>query len=163
MFVKKVKNINRQRVDTLDELTEKTCYYISRDHLISEIAEHLTKWKKDLVNEKGQYILFLASWESTSGHSMLMYAAIYNGMFPNPDINMVVDYFLEFVHHGNIGWLEERIYQATVSLGYFKSLAECQRAIKESYNLNIPDEFTSLDLYPVDGARKTRLFQTVGN
>ncbi|HDY88998.1 MAG TPA: hypothetical protein ENH82_12905 [bacterium] len=70
----------------------------------------------------------------------------------------MVDYLLEFAHHGNTNWLKESDYHATISLGYFKSLAECQRGIKESYGLNVPDKFTFLDLYPVDGARKTVLF-----
>lgn len=160
-FAVKMENVNRSKVDTLDELTSETCYYISKDHLVGEINTLLTQWKKDFADTKNQYVLFFAYLEDNFHHSLLIYATIYHKMFPNPDITKVVGHLLEFIHHGNTNWLKKHQYCAAISLSYFDSLAECQRAIKKAYNLDVPNEFTSLDIYPVEGARKVRLFQGV--
>lgn len=157
MFVKK--DPNRTRVGTLAELTADTCFYISREHLVGEMAGYLSKWGKDLSHNKGPLKLFLASMKNASGHSMLIYAVVYDSVPAKPDVDMIVDRFLRFAHHGNTGLLEDCNYSATISLTHYKSLAECNRRVGAFLGLSVADDFTSLDLYPADGARKIVLFQ----
>jgi len=159
MYVKKMENVNRPRVGTLAELTEGNCFYISREHLVGEIAGYLSKWSQDSSYNKIPLKLFLASMKNAMGHSMLIYAAVYNNIPAEPDVNVVVDHFLRFAHHGGTIWLKECNYTATISLIYYKSLAECRSSVDAFLGLNVADDFASLDLYPVDGARKVVLFQ----
>ncbi len=159
MFVKKMENVNRPKVDTLAELTTGNCFYISREHLMGEIAGYLGEWNEEFLYDKNPYKLFLAYMQNTSGHGIVMYAAAYNGMPIQPDINMVVDHFLTFAHHGNTNCLKKCDYYAVVSLTLYKTLSECRRDLSSLLNTTVPDGFVSLDLYPVDGARKIISFQ----
>lgn len=145
------------KVDKLAKATPNTCFYISREHLRSQIAEHLKKWKKEFPEP---FQFFRAYLQNHINHSLLLYASVFT--VSKIDIDAAVDRFIDFARNGSLKPLHDGRYDATISLIGYASHAKCKKAIRSFLNLDIPKDFEYLDLYPTEELSKTILFNSKG-
>lgn len=147
----------RPKIDKLAKLTPDTCFYISRKHLRSQIAEHLEKWEKEFLEP---FQLFRVYMENNINHSLLLYASVFTAS--EIDIDAVVDRFIDYAHNGSLEPLHDGKYNAAISLTGYTSYTKCKKAIRSFLKLDIPKDFKYLHLYPTEELSTVMLFNSKG-